>query len=130
MVMVTTTGLVAQAKYTCSVSTSTYANGWKWMAIGISSSSEAMGNIALISEITSGGGGIRSTCVMSYESSYTSVWSNTWSFTTNFNVNECGIFDSSSGPGGHMFMRHMLTNTKAVANGETLTITLKNVQST
>ena len=62
MVLVTTTGLVHQAKYTNCVYTTNL--GWKWMAIGISSSSEAMANTALISEITSGGGGIRSTCTL------------------------------------------------------------------
>src|SRR5512137_2007073 len=130
MVLVTTTGLVAQAYYTNCCATSSYANGWKWMAIGISTSSEAMGNTALISEITSGGGGIRSTCTLTYESSYTSVWSNTFSFTTDFAVNEVGIFDTSSGTGGHILMRHAFSAAKNVANGDTLAITLKLVQAT
>jgi hypothetical protein len=100
------------------------------MAIGVSSSSEAMGNIALISEITSGGGGIRSTTLNTYESSGVSVWYGRWDFTTSFNVNEAGIFDTSSGTGGRMFIRHAFTATKAVASGDSLGVTIKLTQST
>lgn len=130
MVTVLTTGLVAQAHYTNFTSTSTYSDGWKWLGIGISTSSEAVGNTGLISEITSGGGGIRSTATLTYESSYTSVWANTFSFTTDFAVNECAIFDSSSGTGGHCLMRHVFASAKNVNNGDTLTVTMKLVQGT
>jgi hypothetical protein len=129
MVLVTTTGLTAQSKYTNCVVAMTATNGWRWMAIGTATSSELMADIALGVEISTGGGQ-RSTCSLSHEANFTSVWANTFTFTTNYNVNECAIFGSSSTGGPGCFMRHSFTATKPVGDGDTLAITLKLVQST
>jgi len=128
MVTLVSTGLVGLAHYVGFTSTSTYSDGYKWLGLGISTSSEAAGNTALGSEITTQAGLNRSTCTHTYETN-TAVWSHIFTSTTNVTVTEAAIFDSSSGTGGHMLMRHLFTSGKALANAETLTITLKLIQS-
>lgn len=127
MVTLLSTGLVALAHYTNFTSTSTYENGFKWIAIGNSSSTELATNTGLSSEITAGTMA-RTTATLTYETN-TSVWSHTFTSTTNFTVWEYGIFDTSSGAGGHCLMRHVGSAAKTMVNADTLTVTLKLVNA-
>ena len=127
MVTLLSTGLVALAHYTNFTSTSTYADGFKWIACGLSSSSEVSTATGLSSEITAGTMA-RSTATLTYETN-TSVWSHTFTSTTNLSVWEYGIFDSSSGPGGHCLMRHLGSAAKTLVDTDTLTVTLKLVNA-
>ncbi len=101
-----------------------------FMAIGTDDTPENVGQTALGAEITSlGGERVAAQCSRETTNvtNDTAEWLNVYSFTGQLTVNECGIFDSPSG--GTMYMRHVFPKPKNVESGDTLTLTVKAVQT-
>lgn len=99
--------------------------GFKWLAIGSSSTAATSANTVLAAEITSPSlKRVASTCtrVTTDDTNDTAQLVHTWTSTATQTVQEAGIFDSSSG--GVMLARQTFTARNLAAN-DTLQVTYK-----
>ena len=125
MATLTNAGLTAKAKLlngTDSVAPFTY------IALGSGDTAEANDQTTLVTEITTNGGA-RAAATCSYEADYKAKWVKTFSFTGSLSINEVGIFNDDGDPAGTMLMRHKFSATKAVEDGDSLAITIKETES-
>lgn len=123
MATLVNTGLEKKAKLLNGESTDSV----KWMAIGIGVAAEADDQIALESEIITGGGE-RALATLAYEADYKAKWEHTFTFSATFDVIELGLFDQASIP-GIMLMRHKFTVARHVESTDTLQITVREIES-
>lgn len=101
------------------------SGAFTYLAIGIGTTSEVVGDTALESEITSGGGSRASaTCSRTTTSvtNDTAQWVHTWTFSSTFAVTESGIFDAASD--GVMLARKTFSAINVVS-GDQIQITWK-----
>jgi len=117
-------GLELKAKLLNGVSTAPFT----YIALGSGTTAEANDQTALVTEITTNGGA-RAAATCEYEADYKAKWTKTFSFTGSLSVNEVGIFNDDGDPAGDMLMRHKFSATKAVEDGDSLQIIIKETES-
>lgn len=115
-------GLEMKAKLLNGVSESPF----KWIALGSGTTAEANDQEALVTEITTNGGG-RAAATCTYEADYKAKWEKTFEFTGTLSVNEVGVFNADTS--GDMLMRHKFDATKSVNDGDSLQIIVKETES-
>jgi hypothetical protein len=120
LVYVVDDGLEYLARY---INQSTYG-GFTCMALDGDTTVEAAVTTELTAEITTLGGA-RATATASYEAPYKAVWVHTWTFSGDLTIYGCGIFNQLTISGSKMLMCHLFSVAKAVADTETLQLTMK-----
>ena len=103
------------------------SGGFKWLAVGSSSTTAAATDTALATEITTNGLGRSSaTCsrVTTTVTNDTAQLVHTWTATGTQAVQEAGIFDTSTASGGNMLARQTFAAKNLEAN-DTLQLTYK-----
>jgi hypothetical protein len=117
MATVVDAGLVAVAKMINGVDS---IAPFIYMATGSSSTAEAYGQTALVSENTLYGSA-RAEATCSYEATGISKWVHLFTFSGTVTIREIAIINAVSG--GIMLIRHVLVNDKVYGDGESVEIT-------
>jgi hypothetical protein len=94
-----------------------------YMGIGTGAGAESTASTALGTENTQYGAQ-RAEATLTYVSLGTSQWSILYAFTGPVTIRELAIFNALVG--GDMFLRHVLTENKNYADGESVEITITN----
>jgi len=103
------------------------SGGFKWLAVGSSSTAASASDTGLASEITANGlGRAAATCsrVTTTVTNDTAQLVHTWTATGTQTVQEAGIFDTSTANGGNMLARQTFS-AKNMENNDTLELTYK-----
>lgn len=118
MAIVTDAGLVGAAK----VLNGTDATpAFTYIASGSGSTAEAAAQTALVTENTTNGAA-RAAATCAYEATAKAKWSKLFNFTGAVTIREVGVFNASSA--GTMLIRHVLSENKTYANGESVEVTI------